>query len=138
MTASYLGSNDRLQDMPRLIENIKSNQIPELKSVCDSTICSAVNAAHIFYGNQLPAPIKQLFENLINQISDAQTRLQIFFQTSQLKSAYLLAVQIDHMDFLKRIYKQAVKDKNDYVIKLCERRFMSSDNRSNKSNVSSN
>lgn len=137
-TGNFLGASGRLEEIVRLIENIKSNDAEQMTSICDQVIISSVESAKSFFGaNALPKN-KQTVENLINQISEPKKRLEIFFNTGHLKAAYLLAVRLNDESYLKKIYEQAKTDNNDYLVKLCERKFVkSSDSNSVKSDFSS-
>lgn len=127
MTATYLGSNGKLEDVSRLIDNMKTIDVAESNQFCDTCICMAIKAsANFFKKKTIPSKTKQLIENIMNQITDPKIRVQTLFKHGYLKSAYLLAVQIKDDEYLKKIYEKAKAEKNDYIVKLCEKRIVKS------------
>ncbi len=76
-TAKFLGVSGRIDEIIRLIEEIKSNDAEQTTNVCDEIIISAVES---FTGKNL-SPKKQNIEKLINLISDARKRLDLLFRT---------------------------------------------------------
>jgi zinc finger FYVE domain-containing protein 26 len=102
------------------MECIKSNADKEpVMKICDEIACLAVKTAIETYGTK----IKSSVDNLIKSVCDTETKVQCFIWSGQLKSAYLLAVQHNRLNDVKKILRQAEKTNQPHIKRLCEKKL---------------
>lgn len=123
-TAKYLASNNRLNSVEKLIDCIKSN------NGCDPSfydeiillaIQTAVSSSTIALHNNVE--LKAHLTNLIKLINDIGTKITCHIIACQLKSAYLLAVQHNRLNDVKRVWRQADQTNQNHIKKLCEKKL---------------
>lgn len=124
ITAKYLSGHNRLENVEKLIENIKSNSDSDA-ALCDEIISLAIHTA--VASSPLNAPIKQLIgqtiESLLRHVTDIGIKLSCHIAGGQLKSAYLLAVQYDRFNDVKKVLRKAEQTNQQHIKKLCERKL---------------
>lgn len=126
-TAKYLTSNNRIIDIEKLIECIKSNNAGDddmHNNYCDEIICVSVQTAVSTYGPQ----IKSTLDNLIRFVCDIGLKISCHIQSGQLKSAYLLAVQHNRLNDVRKVLRQAETTNQIHVKRLCEKKLNLSPN----------
>lgn len=124
ITAKYLSGHNRLENVEKLIENIKSNSDSDA-ALCDEIISLAIHTA--VASSPLNAPIKQLIgqtiESLLRHVTDVGIKISCHIAGGQLKSAYLLAVQYDRFNDVKKVLRKAEQTNQQHIKKLCERKL---------------
>ncbi|KAG4076849.1 hypothetical protein HA402_006559 [Bradysia odoriphaga] len=124
ITAKYLSGQGRLDDVETLIENIKSDSDSN-EALCDEIISLAVQTA--VASLQLNAPIKQLIgqqiELLLRHVTDIGIKISCHIAGGQLKSAYLLAVQYDRYNDVRKVLRKAEQTNQKHIKKLCEKKL---------------
>lgn len=124
ITAKYLSGHNRLEDVEKLIENIKSNSDND-SALCDEIIALSIQTA--IASSPLNAPVKQLIgqtiESLLRHVTDVGIKISCHIAGGQLKSAYLLAVQYDRFNDVKKVLRKAEQTNQQYIKKLCERKL---------------
>lgn len=121
IVTKYLAVNNRLQDVEKLINCIKSNRSQPDTKLCDEILSLAVQSA--LNNNTSPQRIKVTIENLIRLISDISMQIDCHILSGQLKAAYLLAVQHKRMTDIRRILRYAEKTNQIQIKKLCEKKL---------------
>lgn len=124
IVTKYMSLNNRLQDVEKLIDCIKSNSNQMDTQLCDEILSLAVQTAFSVHGGQ---QMKSIIEQLIRQIDDVSMQIDCHILSGQLKSAYLLAVQHKRVQEIKRILRHADKTNQLQIKKLCEKKLMAID-----------
>lgn len=120
ITAKYLSAHNRLENVERLIENIKSNSDSD-SDLCDEIISLSIQTA--IASSPLNAPVKQLVDSLLRHVNDIGTKISCHIAGGQLKSAYLLAVQYDRFNDIKKVLRKAEQTNQQHIKKLCEKKL---------------
>ncbi|XP_037050749.1 zinc finger FYVE domain-containing protein 26 homolog [Bradysia coprophila] len=124
ITAKYLSGQSRLDNVETLIENIKSDSDSN-EALCDEIISLAVHTA--VASLQLNAPIKQLIgqpiELLLRHVTDIGIKISCHIAGGQLKSAYLLAVQYNRYNDVRKVLRKAEQTNQQHIKKLCEKKL---------------
>lgn len=124
ITAKYLSGHNRLDDVEKLIENIESNSDSD-SALCDEIISLSIHTA--VASSPLNAPIKQLIgqtiESLLRHVTDIGTKIGCHIVGGQLKSAYLLAVQYNRFNDVKKVLRKAEQTNQQQIKKLCEKKL---------------
>lgn len=124
ITAKYLAGHNRLDSVEKLIENIKSNSDSDA-ALCDEIISLSVHTA--VAASPLNAPVKQLIgqtvDSLLRHVTDVGIKISCHIAGGQLKSAYLLAVQYDRFNDVKKVLRKAEQTNQQHIRKLCERKL---------------
>lgn len=128
IVTKYLAVNNRLQDVEKLINCIKSNRSQPDTKLCDEILSLAVQSA--LNNNTSPQRIKVTIENLIRLISDISMQIDCHILSGQLKAAYLLAVQHKRMADIRRILRYAEKTNQIQIKKLCEKKLQANESSS--------
>lgn len=121
IVTKFLSLNNRLHDVEKLIDCIKSNSNHPDNQLCDEILSLAVQTAFSVQGNQ--HHMKATIENLIRLIDDIGIQIDCYILSGQLKSAYLLAVQHKRVPDIKRILRNADKTNQLQIKKLCEKKL---------------
>lgn len=125
ITAKYLSGHSRLSDVETLIENIKTDSDSNYAALCDEIIELAVQTAVSSF--PLNAPIKQLIgqtiESLLRYCTDIGIKISCHIAGGQLKSAYLLAVQYDRYNDVRKVMRKAEQQNQQHIKKLCEKKL---------------
>lgn len=124
LTAKYLSSNDRLNEIEKLVECINYNNHQKDKKLCDEILKLAIQTAMQYRQRNTDASIKSKeIDNLIKLITDVPTKIDCYILANQLKSAYLLAVTHKDVRSIKRLLSFAEKSGNMQIKKLCEKKL---------------
>ncbi len=125
ITAKYLSGHNRLDDVEKLIENINSNSDTD-SALCDEIISLSIHTA-IASTSPLNAPVKQIIgqtiESLLRHVTDIGIKISCHIAGGQLKSAYLLAVQYNRFNDVKKVLRKAEQTNQQYIKKLCEKKL---------------
>lgn len=122
IVTKFVSLNNRLQDVEKLIDCIRSNSNQMETQLCDDILSLAVQTAFSVHGGQ--HQMKSIIEQLIRQIDDVGIQIDCHILSGQLKSAYLLAVQHKRVQDIKRILRHADKTNQLQIKKLCEKKLM--------------
>ena len=122
ITSKYLSLNNRLHDVEKLIDCIKSNSSKPETVICDKILSLAVQTA---FSAHLTTHQKSVMENLIRLISDVGVQINCHIMSGQLKAAYLLAVNHRRTNDIRRIARHAESMNQPQVKKLCEKKLSS-------------
>lgn len=122
IVTKYLSVNNRLQDVEKLVNCIKSNRNHPDTKLCDEILSLAVQSA--LSNHTSPQRTKTIIENLIRLISDISMQIDCHILSGQLKAAYLLAVQHKRMADIRRILRYAEKTNQIQIKKLCEKKLL--------------
>lgn len=124
ITAKYLSAHNRLENVESLIENIKSNSDSD-SALCDEIISLSIHTA--VASSPLNTPVKQLIgqtiESLLRHVTDIGIKISCHIAGGQLKSAYLLAVQYDRFNDVKKVLRKAEQTNQQHIKKLCEKKL---------------
>lgn len=124
ITAKYLSGHNRLDSVEKLIENIKSNSDND-SALCDEIIALSIQTA--VASSPLNAPVKQLIgqtiESLLRHVTDVGIKISCHIAGGLLKSAYLLAVQYDRFNDVKKVLRKAEQTNQQHIKKLCEKKL---------------
>lgn len=120
ITTKYLSLNNRLSDIEKLVDCIKSNSSRLETSVCDGILALAIQTA---LGAHNALQIKATIDNLIRLIEDIAMQIECNIISGQLKAAYLLAVNHRRVQDIKRISRLAEKTNQPHIKKLCEKKL---------------
>lgn len=119
IAAKYLASNDRIRDISSLVKAIKSNETDaDAKSLCDEILCLAIKTA-----SETGASRKGEISMLINEVKEINSKIRCYIYANQLKSAYLLAVQHDRLNDIRKILHKAELTNQLQIKKLCEKKL---------------
>lgn len=127
ITAKYLAGNGRLEAVEQLVNCIKSNTDVNSSSstvhtdICDEIVALSINTA--ISTQPIEAPIKLLIEKLIRQIVDVGIKINCHIVSGQLKSAYLLAVQNNRLNDVRKILRHAIHTNQTHIKRLCEKKL---------------
>lgn len=125
ITAKYLSGHHRLENVEKLIENIKSNSDSDA-ALCDEIISLSIHTA-VESSPPLNASVKQLIgqtiESLLRHVTDIGIKISCHIAGGQLKSAYLLAVQYDRFNDVKKVLRKAEQTNQQHIKKLCEKKL---------------
>lgn len=112
-----LAREDRYNEIAELVNCIRSKGLndPAVTSICDEMLTLAVRTL-----NRNDVPTSQL-ESLIKLITDRATKISIYIETRQLKSAYLLAAKYNRFGDIRRILREAELINKQDIKKLCQR-----------------
>lgn len=124
IVTKYVAQNNLLNDVEKLIECIKGNNVQKECSLCDEILSLAVQTAINVHGTHVLPPFKSSIETLIRQISNSGVQIDCYILLGQLKSAYLLAVQHERKPEIRRILRHAEKHNQPQIKKLCEKKLM--------------
>lgn len=119
ITAKYLAGNGRLEAVEQLVCCIKSNAVQA--DICDEIVALAINTA--ISVQPIEATIKVLIEKLIRQIADVGIKINCHIVSGQLKSAYLLAVQNNRLNDVRKVLRHAVQTNQTHIKRLCEKKL---------------
>lgn len=122
ITAKYLSGHDRLADVEKLIENIESNSDSD-SALCDEIISLSIHTAAT--STPLNASVKQIIESLLRHVIDIGIKISCHLAAGQLKSAYLLAVQHNRYNDVKKVLRKAEQTNQLQIKKLCEKKLNS-------------
>lgn len=124
ITAKYLSGHDRLDNVEKLIENIKSNSDSD-SAMCDEIISLSIHTA--VAASPLNQPVKHLLgqtiDSLLRHVTDIGIKISCHIAGNQLKSAYLLAVQFDRFNDVKKVLRKAEQTNQLHIKKLCEKKL---------------
>lgn len=123
ITTKYLSLNNRLQDVEKLIDCIKSNSARQEASICDSLLELSIQTALGVHGAHGILQFKSTLDNLIRLIGDVAMQIDCHIIAGQLKAAYLLAVANRRPHDIKRIARLAEKANQPHIKKLCEKKL---------------
>lgn len=135
ITAKFLAGNGRLQAVEQLVNCIKSNTDDDGSSstvqtdICDEILSLSINTA--ISTQPIEASIKVLIEKLIRQIADIGIRINCHIVSGQLKSAYLLAVQNNRLNDVRKVLRQAIQTNQTHIKRLCEKKLNINDSSQN-------
>lgn len=121
IVTKYVALNNRLHDVEKLINCIRSNSTQSEKRLCDEILSLAVQSALNAHNAQ---QIKSTIENLIRMIDDIGTQIDCHLLSGQLKAAYLLAVHHKRITDIRRILRHAEKTNQPQIKRLCEKKLM--------------
>lgn len=127
ITAKYLSANGRLQAVEQLINCIKSNTDDNGSSttvqtdICDEILSLSINTA--VSTQHIDASIKVFIEKLIRQIANVGIKINCHIVSGQLKSAYLLAVQNNRLNDVRKVLRHAVQSNQTHIKRLCEKKL---------------
>lgn len=124
IATKYLALNNRLIDVEKLVNCIKSNSGYSETKLCNEILSLAVQNA---LNHNSPQRTKAAIENLIRLITDVSIQIDCHILSGQLKSAYLLAVQHKRVPDIRRILRYADKTNQTQIKKLCEKKLQSID-----------
>jgi zinc finger FYVE domain-containing protein 26 len=120
LTSKYLAAYNRSNEVDKLVECIKSNADKEpVTKICDEILCLAVKTAIECHGPRAKSSV----DGLIKLVFDTETKIQCYISSGQLKSAYLLAVQHNRLNDVKKILRQAEKTNQPHIKRLCEKKL---------------
>lgn len=126
ITARFLSGNERVAEVEKLIDCIKSNDDEKFdKSNCNELITLSIQTAVDKYGTQIKTSVDNLLKLIEN---DFGTKINCHIICGQLKKAYLLAVQSNRINDVKKIKRQAELLNQGYIVKLCEKKLSSGGN----------
>lgn len=123
ITTKYLSMNNRLSDIEKLVDCIKSNSSRPDTSMCDNILELAIQTVLEVLGAHGVHQGKSSIDNLIRLIGDVSIRIECHIIAGQLKAAYLLAVSNRRPNDIKRIGKLAEKTNQPHIKKLCEKKL---------------
>lgn len=132
IVTKYVAQNNQLNDVDKLVECIKGNDILKDNKLCDEILSLAVQTSINIHGNHIMPPIKSSIETLIRQISEPSVQIDCYILSGQLKSAYLLAVQHERKQDIRRILRHAEKNNQQQIKKLCEKKLLAYNNQESK------
>lgn len=92
----------------------------ELTNLCDEILCLAVKTASDRYGYNNR---RNDIASLISCIKETKVKIRCYINTNQLKSAYLLAVQNERINDIRKILRQAELTNQTQIKKLCEKKL---------------
>lgn len=121
IVTKYVSLNNRVHDVEKLIECVRSNSTQAEKRLCDEILSLAVQSALNTHNSQ---QVKSTIENLIRMIDDIGTQIDCHLLSGQLKAAYLLAVHHKRITDIRRILRHAEKTNQPQIKKLCEKKLM--------------
>jgi len=119
IAGKYLATNERIRDIGALIKAIKTNDSNDSKTMCDEILCLAVKTASDRYGTSRKSEIS----TLIGEVKEISSKIRCYIYANQLKSAYLLAVQNDRINDIRKILRQAELTNQPQIKKLCEKKL---------------
>lgn len=122
IATKYLAVNNRLHDVEKLVNCIKSNSNQRDMKLCNEILSLAVQSA-ISNHNNLQRN-KAAVENLVRMISEVSMQIDCHILSGHLKAAYLLAVQHKRVPDIRRILRYAEKTNQTQIKKLCEKKLM--------------
>ncbi|XP_031621433.1 zinc finger FYVE domain-containing protein 26 homolog [Contarinia nasturtii] len=125
IATKYLAINGRLHDVEKLVNCIKSNCNQPDTKLCNDILQLAVQTS--LSNHSSPQRTKLAIENLIRSITDVSIQIDCYILSSQLKAAYLLAVQHKRLADIRRILRYAEKTNQIQIKKLCEKKLQSID-----------
>lgn len=131
IATKYLAVTNRLNDVEKLVNCIKSNSNQLDAKLCNEILSLAVQSA--LNNHSTPQRTKVAIETLIRMITDVGIQIDCMLLSSQLKSAYLLAVQHKRVPDIRRILRYAEKTNQIQIKKLCEKKLQSIDGQDSQS-----
>lgn len=129
IATKYMAVNNRLHDVEKLVNCIKSNSNQPETKLCNEILSLAVQSSLSNHSSS-PQRTKSAIESLIRLISDPSTQIDCYILSGQLKAAYLLAVQHKRVAEIRRILRYAEKTNQIQIKKLCEKKLQSIDSQS--------
>lgn len=123
IVTKYVAQNNQLNDVDKLVECIKGNDTQKDNKLCDEILSLAIQTAISVHGSHILPPVKSGIETLIRQISEPSVQIDCYILSGQLKSAYLLAVQYERKQDIRRILRHAEKNNQQQIKKLCEKKL---------------
>lgn len=127
ITAKYLAGNGRLEAVEQLVNCIKSNTDDNGSSstsqtdICDEILSLSINTASTT--QPIEASIKVLIEQLIRHVANVGIKINCHIVSGQLKSAYLLAVQNNRLNDVRKVLRHAVQTNQLHIKRLCEKKL---------------
>lgn len=111
---------NRLMEVEKLINCIKTTEDEETEQMCDELVALAVEIAYANHSTEAKTQIDQL----IKLISSKTMKIQCYINSNQLKTAFVNCASINNLDFIKRIMKQAEITRQENIRRLCEKKLM--------------
>jgi zinc finger FYVE domain-containing protein 26 len=111
---------NRLMEVEKLINCIKTSEDEETEQMCDELVALAVEIA---YTNH-QAEAKTQIDQLIKLISSKTMKIQCYINSNQLKTAFVNCATMNNLDYIKRIMKQAEITRQENIRRLCEKKLM--------------
>lgn len=114
--AIALFKSGRVTEIPQLLNCIHSSGISDPLVLCDSVIMGCFK--------EMPSqPNGSDIDFLSRQISDQNVKIKALIKCGQLKSAYLLAVKREKLDYIELILQEAEKLGQTAIQKICLKRL---------------
>lgn len=110
--------NSRLEEVDKLINCIESNKGANHKET-DEILTIAINSAL----NINETSTKVVLDQYIKRIHSIEMKIACHIHIGQLKAAYLLAIQNNRLNDVRKIYRQAEATNQMYIKTLCEKRL---------------
>lgn len=104
--------------MDKLINCITSNKGSNYKEI-DEILTIAINSAP----NINEPPTKVVLDQLIKRIQSIEMKIACHIHIGQLKAAYLLAIQSNRLNDVRKICRHAEATNQVHIKKLCEKRL---------------
>ncbi|XP_055857193.1 zinc finger FYVE domain-containing protein 26 homolog [Episyrphus balteatus] len=117
-TAKYLARNGRLEETERLLNCIIGNNGTTNREI-DEILSIAINSAT----NNHQPEVKTALDSLAKKINSLELRISSYIFIGQLKSAYLLAIQHNRLNDIRKILHQAEATNQVHIKKLCEKKL---------------
>ena len=121
LTAKYLCTCSRFQDVEKLLVCVGENNGNDSQAFSDEIICLSVKTAVGAHG--ITPAIKSPLDSLIKKIKDVGLKIGCHIQCGQLKAGYLLAVQHNRINDVKKILRQAEASNQVHIKRLCEKKL---------------
>lgn len=131
IATKQLAVTNRLQDVEKLVNCIKSNSSQLDTKLCNDVLSLAVQSA--FNNHSTAQRTKAAAEILIRMITDVSMQIDCHILSGQLKAAYLLAIQHKRVADIRRILRYAEKTNQIQIKKLCEKKLQSIDGQDSQS-----
>lgn len=144
ITAKYLASNNRLMDVEKLVECVRSNSDESSAATATTTMCdelislsihTAISCSNSGSGLSVVvgATLKTTIDQLIRHVGDISIRITCHIACGQLRAAYLLAVQHNRMHDVRKVMRHAELTNQPRIQNMCEKKL----NMTNSANGSS-
>ncbi|XP_055923845.1 zinc finger FYVE domain-containing protein 26 homolog [Eupeodes corollae] len=117
-TAKYLARNGRLDETEKLLNCIIGNNGTTNREI-DEILSIAINSAT----NNHQPEVKTALDNLAKKINSMELRISSYIFIGQLKAAYLLAIQHNRLNDIRKILNQAEATNQVHIKKLCEKKL---------------